>query len=558
MRTFFLLILLLILSLGLSSQNAFNKAYQDINEVANPFVFEVNNCAYFTTTLRNADHVGETYLYKHNQNGVLHYRKFMNFVPSHGYKTLDNKLLFISKNPMCDVQGPLQINYINKRDTAGNSIFLTTYTVSAYDNYIASFQYTDSSYFSFTDSVLFKNSKIGAFVSKTNLNLKNISSALLLQNNTILLSAKQSSITSLVVISPSGATLTSKPFPVLLKKLCFYGGQNIAGLGSDGKIYKISQNLDLINNSNFVTGNTVTDFLCRNDTLYSILTSTNILASYAVTDTLFNTISLTSTTTQSITQNAICLNASKTVILSNSRCTSSFSWPGDHYFTSLSQINKLSSNNFTKDIALVSITADTIYAIYSPSYRHTYLKAKVKIKNTGATTINKFKLNSYMYPRVDCGAYYYHEQFNQLSVLPGDSAIVTTGFIENRTSTIAVPGPTVQYCLYTTLPNGETDATFADNTLCKTFTVSTDVSLRELNNTENKLSLFPNPFNNYINIESEFEIKNIEIFNSIGELLFNEEINKNKLSLNKLTLPGLYFINIETEKGIQIKKVVKQ
>ena len=564
MKTFLSFILFFTFSLELCSQTDFNKAYHDINEVSNPFIVEIFGDTYFTTSNIGAEQVGKTALYKHSGNGNLKFKSgipLLYYTAKHAYKTNDNKLLVIGVNSFCDVLGPMQVNFISKIDTNGTPIFFTTYTLTVSDHYKTSLQYSDSSYYSFTDSVLFKNSKTGLFVSKTNTGLNSISSSLLLGNNSILLSAKQGTLNSLVTISASGSTLSAKPFPVLLKKLSFYNDQKIIGLGTDGKLYKISPSFDLISSSTFSNNTFINGFETRNDSIYTISSTNSFISNFSVTDTSFNSILLTSTLTHSLIQTAICLNGNKVSILAESKSKISPSWPGDHYFVSFSQIDKTGSNNFTHDVAIKSITADTLYAVCTGSiYCGSRLKAKVKIKNTGSTMINSFKLNCFIGPRVDCGAYYYQEKFSQLSLAPGDSITVTTNTLISRNIwPLTVPISTVQYCFYTTAPNDETDKTVEDNELCKTFSVDVTTSLKEVSPTENHLTVFPNPFENTISINSETEMRKIEVFNSLGILIDTHIINSKTFSYTEPKLiTGFYFIKIETEKGTQIKKVVKQ
>lgn len=549
--------------LNLTAQTAFNKAYHDKNEMSNPFLIEIFGETYFATTNITALQVGKSTLYKHNNSGSLKFNSNVlgYYLPGYAYKTLDNKLLIIGKNSFCDVIGPTQVNFISKIDTNSTSVFFTTYTITAGDNYKTSLQYSDSSYYSFTDSVLFKNSKTGQFVSKTNTGLNNISSSLLLANNSILLSAKQGTTISLVTMSAAGATISSKPFPILLTKLKFYTNQKILGLGNDGKIYKISPAFDLLGISGFPNSAVINDFQTKNDSIYAILSTTISPSNYLVSDTTFNTLSLNSTTTNSVAQTAICLNGNKVAIVSDGVSKTSFSWPGNHYFVSLNQINKNSSNNFTQDLAILSVTKDSIYA--APDFfsvMYSYLKARVKVKNVGTSVITNFKLNCYMDPRVDCGAYYYQEKFSQLSLEPNDSIEVTTGsFIAKR----LIPSPsttqTIQYCFFTSVPNEESDKTLENHNMCKTYVVDITTSLNKLKSLTNHLDLFPNPFNNTFTINSETVIKKLEIYTTLGTLLDSRVPDNNSFNYEGSTLAnGIYFIKIDTEKGTQIKKIVKR
>lgn len=81
--------------------------------------------------------------------------------------------------------------------------------------------------------------------------------------------------------------------------------------------------------------------------------------------------------------------------------------------------------------------------------------------------------------------------------------------------------------------------------------------------TENKISILPNPAKDAINIELNdlgFKKYKLEILSSNGKILRTEdELTTNLVKLNVSSLStGFYFIRIVSEKGTVIKKFVKQ
>ncbi|PCJ24513.1 MAG: hypothetical protein COA97_09705 [Flavobacteriales bacterium] len=86
-------------------------------------------------------------------------------------------------------------------------------------------------------------------------------------------------------------------------------------------------------------------------------------------------------------------------------------------------------------------------------------------------------------------------------------------------------------------------------------------SLVEFNSIETQFLVYPNPASNFITIESIFNnttIKSLTIYNFVGQVVLYSEQNRNDKKTT-LSLPnyskGFYFLKIETEKGIKIKKI---
>jgi hypothetical protein len=556
----------------IQAQVVFNRAYHDLSEAANPFLININSELYFTTQGRDASNFENCFLYKYDATGVLKFRStVLGFnVADKAFVSFDNNLIVVGHNSLCDVITP-SANFISKIDANGTVLFNSVYSVEFQgfpynDRPRTALQYSDSSYFTFTDSLLIKHSKTGQFISKTNLGLSEISSALLLSNGAILLSAIHTGSNSLVTLTANGLISSTTAFPKLLNKMVYYdNAQKIMGLAADGKIYKISPSFGLIGNSSFSNNAVVNDFVCQADTIYSIFSTSSDSSNYRMCDTSFTDISHSSTTTHSFTQNAICLSNRQVNILATGIAARNSFNNSSHTFASLSKLNKFASNNFQNDLKVLSVNVDSTYTscypyIFQPGTNicTPYLRAKVLVKNVGSTTINHFKLNCFEVPSVACGIYYFQESISNLNLIPGDSITITTiGFARSWNGPQTTSSFVAEFCFYTTLPNGETDKTIEDNEACNTFNFQV-TSLKENSSLEQFITIAPNPFNSDLFIEADSEILAVSVYNTLGQVIKTQEGNAKKISLDNSDLQnGVYFLHIETGKGKVIKKVLK-
>lgn len=72
---------------------------------------------------------------------------------------------------------------------------------------------------------------------------------------------------------------------------------------------------------------------------------------------------------------------------------------------------------------------------------------------------------------------------------------------------------------------------------------------------ESFVSLYPNPTYGVIKIEAE-NIQNVSIYNVFGKLVFEKNVNGNSLNYDfGDNESGIYFIRIETQQGVETKKV---
>jgi hypothetical protein len=84
---------------------------------------------------------------------------------------------------------------------------------------------------------------------------------------------------------------------------------------------------------------------------------------------------------------------------------------------------------------------------------------------------------------------------------------------------------------------------------------STITSISENNEINNLISVYPNPVSDNIQIQTVLQIKNIEITDVTGRTLYTTALkNINCSSFAN----GVYFLRIETEKGIAKKRFIKE
>ena len=72
---------------------------------------------------------------------------------------------------------------------------------------------------------------------------------------------------------------------------------------------------------------------------------------------------------------------------------------------------------------------------------------------------------------------------------------------------------------------------------------------------EKTLSIYPNPSHGFVKIETE-NIKNVSIFNALGQQIFNSKASGDAFEYNFNGNTGMYLIRVETDKGIETKRVI--
>ena len=74
----------------------------------------------------------------------------------------------------------------------------------------------------------------------------------------------------------------------------------------------------------------------------------------------------------------------------------------------------------------------------------------------------------------------------------------------------------------------------------------------------NQINLSPNPCLDNLEIISKNNFKFLEIFNSIGEIIYSKNLNTSSLSINtSIYSKGIYFVRIHTDNKLTLHRFIK-
>ncbi len=97
----------------------------------------------------------------------------------------------------------------------------------------------------------------------------------------------------------------------------------------------------------------------------------------------------------------------------------------------------------------------------------------------------------------------------------------------------------------------ETDTTLGDGTYPDTNVCLYDVNVDRYSN------VYPNPANDIVTVQSSFKIREIEIHNSLGQVVLRKEGSQNIETLDVSILEsGVYVVRIKTQRGFANKKLI--
>lgn len=101
-----------------------------------------------------------------------------------------------------------------------------------------------------------------------------------------------------------------------------------------------------------------------------------------------------------------------------------------------------------------------------------------------------------------------------------------------------------------------------NNTNCinaQSFAFATEIN--EIDH-DNDFSIFPNPTNGILNIQStlpNIQFKSVEVYNMLGEKIYYSDINVDGSEIDLSNQPkGIYFVQVQTNEGIVNKKIIIQ
>ncbi len=84
------------------------------------------------------------------------------------------------------------------------------------------------------------------------------------------------------------------------------------------------------------------------------------------------------------------------------------------------------------------------------------------------------------------------------------------------------------------------------------------LSLNPIIGEDNSINIYPNPASKDVNLSSENIINSIEVYNSLGQRIFQENVKSKEKSIDISSFSkGVYIIGVSTDKGYVRKKLVK-
>ncbi len=131
----------------------------------------------------------------------------------------------------------------------------------------------------------------------------------------------------------------------------------------------------------------------------------------------------------------------------------------------------------------------------------------------------------------------------------GTSTSYTWNTSATGTSISVSPTVTTNYTVTGTDVNG------CENNAVITQSVSLCTGINQLTNSNNTMTLFPNPSSSKLTVQTEEAIQSISIFNTLGDLVTIEKTNT--FSVEQLST-GIYIIHIKTEKGMNTLRFIKE
>lgn len=567
---YFFLILLSSFLTG-RAQNV-NKAFQEFNDLGGHLT-EVNGNFYFTTTILTPAFTDEFNVSSVDASGNLRFRIVLNknevTSASRMIRTMDNKIALIGYGNGCDFFDPNAKTFITKLDENGNILFDNFFTNlgnNGQNDYLKDFiQYSDSSYFAITDSSLFHFTKNGVLIGTKRTGLSGLRGLKLKPDGKLLLS-QGTTVSKLIVMDTSTTivsqnTITPPSSSALVKN-------NHTTYTFDGTIKKRDHNMQVVASSQAVQGTgSLTHFQLYNDTLYACGQNTNSTSFMMRLDTSLNLISFYTDTTRNVRPAFIVPTASRIALLTNCK-----SQPAGNGIIGFSSFPKNADYHFTEDIGITGGYMDsarstfyfsTVQNAYFTSFH--YYRFKFIVKNFGSAPVSSFKVNSLVNTGYVCGTDYYSEQFNTPPIAPGATYTVTSRWIAKYANESAGPlGQMIaingNLCFNTSRPNDANDAAILNDDYCKSFTFLETVTGIEDLQEGTTLSIFPNPANELLHIQCSLPMQKLSLCDVSGRLLQTlviQDILEQELNVRDLSA-GIYFIRIETAKGIAIRKFVKQ
>ncbi len=221
--------------------------------------------------------------------------------------------------------------------------------------------------------------------------------------------------------------------------------------------------------------------------------------------------------------------------------------------TSLQQINVngISIYSYPMDFKYPDVSILDLHvslADTTDSNLSNYYNADIVIGNLGVDTITSVALYCNLIGGWNCINYQYYNKFEDLSVLPGESDTIQIKKIKHHGGYL-----NDEFCFEVMAPNSSFEPDIEDNTFCNALS-----SIDQKYVIMDDLSIFPNPAQNELYINSEIGKFDITIFNALGKKVLIKENSGNEALLDISGFnQGIYTIIISSDSEIKSFKIIK-
>jgi len=191
-----------------------------------------------------------------------------------------------------------------------------------------------------------------------------------------------------------------------------------------------------------------------------------------------------------------------------------------------------------------------------------------------SVTVSTGNCSAYFYLYPDTATPHHYYAVNMASGVPPISYYWSWG--DGMHDTIAYPNHTYAAAGFYTICLSIIDSAGCTNTYCDSFylqkttntMITVDVipntitGIKEVNNSRNNIQIYPNPASEEIQvISNQLSVNSIEIYNLLGEKIYSTPITDNRppRTINVAAFAkGLYFLEVENENGVAVKKFEKE
>jgi hypothetical protein len=455
----------------------------------------------------------------------------------------------------CDVGGTQYS--LTLVDTSGTSVF--NLTTSSIAGIVDAFGGSDGNIYAVTGTNLIKISHTGSVLASTSLGITGIKSITPLANGRYLINYLQGSPPRNRMLDSVFQFMYEMDACTTFRKVRqSTSGSYFAMAGND--VLKMANDWTYISTSQTIlpSATGVADFDLRNDSLF-MTGHVSEVPFLVVSDTNFNILSQSASTCTNVIPTGITLNGKTNIVARTNKMQGSgilASYPV------LFKINPGKNLNPQFDIGVTSISVNSLSVNdFTSSPLSTYkvrtmtAELAVTVKNFGPDTVRNFtvKMNSagvFGFCYADW-SFYKHYQ-NQIP--PFGNIVVNTGAFYTQSLVLQV-GQDQSFCLYTTVPNEKIDEQQSNDEFC----MSTPVGISENIASQPIIHIYPTPAGSEITVVTAGNIRNIRLMDSMGKIVLEESPLFSETKLNLETFQaGLYFIQIKTDTGIQIQKLVRR